>query len=355
MALALQYFIGTARERIESRQGSPFNADGHREYTRVFKVRVNDKRIGVNRVCRAPGIPDPLSPYVMADGGDQDLHARAVRYSAERLDSTESLEWLVTVQYSTRMPEGGIPLIAGLGINERGFQNQPDLVPAKFRWTTETTTEAPPYDLEGRAFTNSARSPLTPAPTVEIQRPVLTMVRNELRVTREGISVYAGSVNAQPFLGAPARTVKITNIDAEEMEIGDIMYWRVTYKIVFNRPKWKKQLAFDFWSGKLLPFDPNAEDADLGEELEEWDPQFLDAGLTQRYTFGPFVDLPVPIIRNGQQVTTPVLLDGAGLAQVKVGLGNATGANLLPVFLKFKTNKRRNFNKLLQKSLGKIT
>ena len=354
-------FIGTAQERYYSRIGTAFSADNRRDYIRTFRVKATSPRIGANEVADAPGIPDPFDHYRTADGMEEDKNAFLVRISPERRFEDEHSEWDVKCYYSTEMPEGGLPIFVpvGLGKDIVGLQNNPELQPAKIKWTTEIVNIAMPYDMTGRAFTNTAGSPLDPPPTMPVARVVLTLTRNELGVDRRSLmSKYLYSVNCDPFAGANPGTALIQNIDCDERYLGAVTYFRTTYRIVFNHPKWKARKGFPnlFWAGVLSPavfgISDSTCDGDKPEdlELETWDPQFLNAGREAKIPDGlPYAGLPGPILKNGVPISHPALLaeDGTQLQRDAAG-------NYHPVFLRFRVHKRRNFQKLFQKDLHKI-
>ena len=86
-------------------------------------------------------------------------------------------------------------------------------------------------------------------------------------------------------------------------------------------------------------------------DLESWQPELLDQGLMelQSIPFGPHFQFPVPIIRFGQPVTQPMLLDGAGHEQKP----DANGFRK-PVYLNFRTRHYMPFNKIFTRGLGAL-
>lgn len=327
-----QDFLGDAQEIIRSRSGSPFNPDGSRTYQRYFRVLTNNVRLGPNQVCQAPGIPRPMSIYFTADGGDSDLNAVLIRYSADKEhgNDDEWKSWIVTCDYSTAVTEGGVPPLSGFGEEVDGFQNNPELERPVVRWDAETIHIARRQDLSDppQFFRTPAGQPYTPAPTFEVARPVLAITRNLNMLSRLHVSEYSFAVNSDVFLAAPAGRVRCSPVVAEQIHRGMMFYWRVTYRLVFNHP---------------VEADQN------NIVLEDWQPQFLDAGTMRKQTvFGiPFEGKPVPIVTPSGPATQPILLD-------KLGQPLANPDTAMPGFTRYVVYQQRPFNAILAGTVGVI-
>lgn len=320
-----------------SRGGNPFNPDGSRTYSRIWRVLLtvnpNNRFKSAIEICNAPGIPPPYSIFFNPETGEADFNAFSIRYVPEKEhgQSDEWRTWLVRVEYSTQITEGGLPLLVGFG-DEGGFQNQPWLERPVVRWDKDTIHRAYGADLDGKPFVNSAGQPFHPAPTFEVGRAVLVLTRNEEFVSRSAISGFAYATNSAAFLMAPIDTVRCDPIIAEQQFRGATPYWRVTYRLVFNGPKNPGNNAL--------------------VDLESWQPNFLDAGtMRKQTTLGiPFGGQPIPIYSPTGPVTTPQLLDGAGQPlDVSGGPGTYT-----PVFLPFRIYPRKLFGPILDNTIGVI-
>lgn len=102
--------------------------------------------------------------------------------------------------------------------------------------------------------------------------------------------LFINTVNSDTFLGFPAGTLWIANISAEEQffEVEDVTlpYWKVTVEINARKPY---RTTTD----------------------KAWYVRYRHQGFRSFQTVGSFV-LPLKVIRGGEPVTTPVLLDANG-------------------------------------------
>lgn len=292
-------YVKSADEIWSGRSGDPLSLDGVRNYTRKYKVVVTDKDVAEIVVCTSVtevGGPALGDVYLTAGNKEHDLLAVMVRARAEPQDDDDWQVWIVTFEYSTELPEGGMPDFpapptgpGGLGRPSRSSANEPETEAQDFRWTFEVENRAHPRDLDGKPYVNSARQPLHPAPTVQIAFPVFEMSRNE-RAFHVGIACeYSFALNSDTFLGRPPKTVIAYPPSAQLMIRGTLRFWRVSYKFKFMPP-----CLTDYgWT---------------------FQPEFLDQGTCELQDDAgkPNHGKPVPIIRDGAQLTTPDLLDGAG-------------------------------------------
>lgn len=339
------------RELRQTREGVPFSSDMVRTYTRRWLVIVTDNAMGAGKVCSAPGLPRPYSPYLCPDGAEFDLLSLAIRASAEMVKADDSrAHWIVTIDYSTQMPEGGPSDNVNLGWEVGGAQNNPEMEPWDLEWDFEEARVAPAKDLNSIAYLNSARQPFKPAPTFEQGRATLVIVRNQLDITRETMTGMCYAVNSDRFLRADPGTVLCLPPRAKLMFRGRQAYWRVTWRLKFNRPKPKPP-------GNLVaglfpdPLAPNfGLPVDTGE-LESWQPEILDQGLCHLQIVPglPLTGHPVPIFRQGHPVTQPVLLDGNG-QPAQPNINNY----IEPVFLRFKQFQPRPFGSIFERGLRGI-
>lgn len=337
-----------------TRSGMPFRSDGSRDFVRKFIVKVFNTSLGADAICQAPGLPLPFSPYVCEDGAEFDLAAVMVEISAVPADPASRKVWIVTCNYSTRVPEGGVPEFTRMGSIFTGTQNNPDLEPPEIDWDFEVVQRAPIRDLDGEAYVTSANQPFIPAPQFEAARNVLVYTRNELDFSRAYASQYNFALNSDTFLGAAPGTAQCLPIRAKRMHRGRLAYWRVTCRIRFGLAKYKEStnkvqgssnsglLSATGGLGALAPEPP-------ATELESFQPEILDAGTLEiQKTLGiPWYKHPVPIWRHGVQVSAPVLLDGAG----SVSLPDADG-KIKPHYRKFRQFQSQPFARLITAGLG---
>lgn len=325
MPAITDYFAAGAALLFSGRTGTPFSADGVREYTQTWQVVTKVKGIDENLVCVCPGLPLPYAPH------PTDLAALNVRMSAANRYEDDWSHWTVTVNYSTRMPDGGAPPGAGLsggvvgtGDQQSGTQNKPEAEPPDIEWDFESLTKAPPADTNGDPFVNSASVPYTPAPTFEFAHAVLLITRNEANFNRVTASSYAFAVNNDRFLGADPGCVQCMPPKAKMMFRGSISYWRVSYRLRFGRER-------------------------ADGTLEPWDPvEILDAGTSELVkTPGKVKNEPIPILHRGVAITHPVLLDGKG----KKAVPGANG-KIVPFYNKFYLRKQQSFANLLSRGVG---
>lgn len=324
MALPPGIAVGP-QELISSRKGTPFIKAGQpRTYTLFFRVIVNTPNIGPNEIClRCQGIngcPSPYQMYITPDATEYDWSAFLINMYAEKEIKDDWQFWIITCEYSSDLPTGGIPPNTGFGIQLFGPQNNPSLWLPTFEWDAETVTLAPPYDMNGRAFLNSSGQPFSPSPTFEYARPVLVMKRNQLNFSRAIATNFAYAINSDLFLGAAPGTVRLSPIRAVQAIFGQLSYWECTYRFVFNR------VQFPQLNAPNIPNIPMIGDVDevkgIGKQplpgdpdpLETWQPRILDAGTMRVGTFlgSPIYGHTIPIVRNGIAITQPVPLDGKG-------------------------------------------
>lgn len=331
-------------EKIETQRGRPFSSAYVRNYTRIFLVVTDDRELGASYVCGAPGVPRPYSIYQTADGQEYDLFAVLVDYDVSRLVVDGHYHWTVVCNYSTEVPEEGIPDDVGfeteIGRETFGPHNEPWLRPAVWHWEWEETTHAPATDLDGRAYLNSARQPFSPPPTFPIARSILVVIQNEQNFDRTIAELYNYAVNADVFLDADPGTAQCLPIKSEPRNLGPLRYYRNTYRIRFGLPKPADPYALD----ALLPWDGiDKETEDNVLTLQSFQPRILDQGFCRLQQVGPHIDRPVPIFRPGNSITQPALLNGNGQEVTPDGNGR-----LVPYFIPFRQYHSRFFAPIIE-------
>lgn len=317
-------------ELLFESEGTPFDAHGNREFTQVYRVIVSSKDVGPVEVVQAPCIPSPFSPYVSPLGRASDLAARLVNTRAARELRDDFQCWLVTCRYSTSVPDGGIPLVPTLYPDVAlGTQNEPWREPVSIEWDSEIDNEAPMYDLDGKAYVNSAGQPFTPAPIFPVSYPVLVITRNQRVFDHDTAARFSYAVNKDIFLNNPPGTCQSLPPRAKLEYRGSIPFYRVVYRVRIKTQTY-----------------PNPAGVELPPIRDIWQPTLLDAGLYAKSKIGTLgfaitLGTLVPIYRGGFPITHPALLNGSGGEAVPV-------AGVVPqYFLKFRRYPPRDLNPLL--------
>jgi len=106
--------------------------------------------------------------------------------------------------------------------------------PMKVRWSNEITSEPIDTDIHGNPIVNTAGLPFEPPIQEQVYDTRLTIVRNEATFDGVRMAAYRNTVNSKPFRGAPPRTCRMVNIEAEEIIEAEWAYYRVTYEIVYR-------------------------------------------------------------------------------------------------------------------------
>lgn len=251
-----------------------------RRYERRFYVSLGyaggpeDAEIanGVNGQ-KIPGIGDP--------------HLGAPQAVAEEIrpEPVEGIfgDYIVTVVYSTTAASG----------------DQDDLPterPADIQWDSifesmaidASISDNPLFD--GKPIVNSAGQPFDPPYEISVPFATLRVVRNETAFSAFTALAYTGKLNSDTFLGQSPLVAKCTKIAGRRFFEQNAYWWEVTYEFLFRPPRTLYQGTTPIqYSGHSL--------------------FALDNGLMQldaQNNLVPCVDT------NGNQVTQPALLDGAG-------------------------------------------
>lgn len=329
-------------ELLDTQKGTTFSSTGIRTYTRTFIVVTNDRELGASYVCGADGIPRPFSIYQTNDGREYDLYAVLINYECARQVIDGHYHWTVVCNYSTEVPEEGIPTPndAEIGRVPFGWHNEPWERAAVIKWDWEETTWTPPADLDGRAFLNSARQPFSPPPSFPIARLVLIVEQNELSYDADLASRYAYAVNSDTFLHAAPGCAQCLPIRSERKNHGPVPYFRNIYRIRFNIPK---RLEVENENPlPVLEFEfPDEVDPDENNGLQTFQPMILDQGFGRLQQVGPFIERAVPIFRPGSSTNAPLLLNGAGQELRPVG------GKLKPKYLGFRVFQSQIFAPIL--------
>ncbi len=330
-------YIAYADEVFKSRGGTPYSAsDLHRDYARYFRVIVTKAQVGSNGVCQyVVDNFDGVGPYALyqsADSLEWDELALCIKISAERESEDDWANWIVSVEYSTRIPDNG-PDFVGLGWDGIGSQNNPELVVPEIEWDYEIINKAPAADLDNKAFVNAARQPFKPAPSYEYAHPILVIKRNQLTFDRATASKFAFAVNGDVFMGADPGSAQCFPVRAKKKFMGTYGYYACVYRIRFAEP-----LPSVF--AALIP-------AAAAKDMDSFEYDFrLNEGFCtlQSNPLNPFdFGKPVPILGpGGTPIPQPDLLDLAGQRVAPDALGVRK-----PEFIKFRIRRRQTFAPLL--------
>ncbi len=358
-----EFFISCGEMASARPSGTPFSHDGVRTYQRKFLVQYSNKFFGPVEICQCPGIPLPYSPYIVNTNiGTSDLRALCVKISSEPYKVAHEGDWgkaIVSCDYSTDLKSGNTG--SNFPNKQDGAQNNPELEPPEIEWSFQENNRAFTADLDGNAFVNSAGLPLTPAPSIEVAYPVLTITRNELTFDRRRATKFAYAVNKDVFLTTTPGGAQCLPPSARIAFKGSSSYWRVTYKIRF---------CVALPDGTLSSWQYEVNDNGLQELV--FVPGVEDRG-------GPTEDVLVKLARGvmshrhikpaggGGNISQAVLLDGYG-KQLKPQLLPKTDANgqpiigpdgnqmvtarMKPVVLKFRTYRTEDFTDLFVRGLG---
>lgn len=345
------------------RGGQVYSMDGNRSHVRKFLVVVNQKEMSEVSVCLCPGIPRGGELYnIVAPPGvgsiEYDVLAMATSIRADQQHEGDWQNWIVTVEYSTRIPNGvRVEGPAGAA----AAANNPEQELPEISWSHESAQEARPFDLDGRCYLNTANMPFNPPVMFDVDYPVLTISRNEFSFNYAKANFYNRSLNSATFLGAPPGCVQVFTGPSEYRNRGNFWYNRTTYKLKF-RPLQKN-------GGYILPrlnvilptydefgnFDGETAFPNLDTLIDTWQPLILNQGMfriggSEPGDFPAVLGLPVPIFKFGQQVSHNVLLNELG--------GEAKAANpavdptIEPWYIQFRNFRYVNLAGLLVKGLA---
>jgi hypothetical protein len=299
-------FIGPAQLMSSGRKGVGYSWDLVREYEQKYKVFTRHKLVGPNGCCYCPGLPLGYAPYNSPWGVESDPDALAVRFQAEMQEQDEGAwdVWIVTVTFSTVVPEGGVPEypaesdttwapgMAGgkwaAGIPRKiGAQTRPDMVAPVVKWDEEVMHRSPPYDLgisEGDPLGEPARGPIpfqnaanigiSPAPVFDYPYSVLSVTRNEINFNKSRLLSYAMAYNSDYFLDAPPGCAQFLVSRAELKFHGRTYYHRVTYRIRFTPEDVYLPVEPDD-----VDYDPEVPDAVRRIRWNDIESSFLNAGM----------------------------------------------------------------------------
>jgi hypothetical protein len=223
---------------IESVERLPDESGGYsdsfaRDYVSNYHVVTRNENIGPIRVEFAPGIPRVGDRYESLDGTFDPL-SRCRKVTPKR-DSNSICEWIVTCEFSTQAPVGlgSDPTGANQRPGSQGGQDDPTQWLPKRRWDAEEMTLTLRKDRQDRYSINTAGDFFDPLPTYQAVVPVLHIERIQSTFDSEDAADFAYAMNEFAFLWADPKQAQMKPITAEEIWIGNTLYWRVRYAIRF--------------------------------------------------------------------------------------------------------------------------
>lgn len=234
--------VVTVRE-IWDRDGSHQFPSGERRYTRTFRVRTNDDNTAILTVGSATGLPRLFDFYADPDG-NFDLASRCISVSPSQ-DQNDPRTWLVRCEYAsnflTNETQSGInasgvqaPVSGGVNIQPANPLERSVEVSGGTRYI-ERYLE---YDAAGTDYLNSAGDKLENVGPRLYPIFVIQCASYKAELDLFFLGDYAKSVNSSLFMGFPADTVLLDDIQYQSMiELG-IFYWKITYTFLFNQEKW---------------------------------------------------------------------------------------------------------------------
>ena len=264
--------VVSVAEKMEGARSSTFSGLWQRTYVRTFLVETNGPTVGALAVRTADGIPRPNSTYNNGlSTGDPDYEedrgafANVIEAVNDSDVNNAGIEWTVTVTYGPR----------------ELFDANPSLWPIKVSFGGERTEKAIAKDIVDIPIANSAGDPFNPPITIDDSRSTMTVTRNEL-VSAFDLTLaemYRDKINNAPWNGFDVNVVKCGTISTTEPQYdptAQVYYYTVTYAFTINRKGWILDI--------------------------------LDAGCNELDAYSN----PKPIMHQGQPVSDPVPLDGAG-------------------------------------------
>lgn len=201
-------------------------------YTRAYLVLTNDIADGSQTVVDATGIPRLYDPH------PDNLSAICDSIDAAPEQDDGNL-WRVRIGYNTiqqapAAPGAEDPLDQP---KDLAWSFQPVTRIAEYGWNDQTNA----FDIP---IQNSAKMPFVPAPEFEDYLPVLEITRNEAAFSPALAVAYMGVTNLDTFYGTGPGLALFGGATANRLKWSDgSFYWRVTYRIVFQREGWDLRIA----------------------------------------------------------------------------------------------------------------
>lgn len=252
-----------------------------RRYRRSFYVSLDSVAGGPAAAEVAVGVNGQSIPLV----GSAHPNVPTATVLSVRPDPVDGFftDFIVTVEYSTDAPSADEDQLP----TERPWDIAWDSVIESMAIDAEISSNPA---VNGSPITNSAGQPFDPPYEIATYSAILRVVRNEVAFSVTTAKLYTGKLNSDSFLGSDPLTCKCTKIAGRRFFEQNAYWWEVTYEFVFKDDRTLYQgVTPVFFSGHSLIA--------------------LDNGLMQLDGGGNLVPC---LDSEGNQVTQPVLLDGAG-------------------------------------------
>jgi len=331
-------FFKSCDELSVGRSGTPFDISGEREYLRRFRVVVKFKGMSAISVCMCPLLPIPGSLYVTPSLTEYDTQALAVKFTAKQEFDDEASwdKWIVEVTYSSKLPDKGFPTTPGYGNHtsgQGGAQTNPEQDLPEIEWDYQEVQMSPQYDLDRKAFLNTANKPFSPPPQFPVAYMILSYSRSELKFDPIKGARYANALNSDNFFGFPPQTVQCLPIKAKLKWRGRLSYYSISYKFKFS---------YIVDNPKDADYQMSHDGQPIG--LRKMQPRILSKGMEANPPTAPGGFNPKPKWVNGGRVE--MLLDKNGVELQPDAQGKIT-----PYFIEFRMYRTMPFNTLITKGL----
>ncbi len=212
-------------------------------------------------------------------------------------DSDDARQWTAKISYSSY----DINHELGNSQVSMGSANPLEMKP-KAHWGTAKYEKVLWLDVNGDPILNTAGDPLEGGLKVEESRQTLTFTRNESQYNPQYAQTYKDTVNSDNFLGWSPNQVKCKDIQGTQQYTADYGYfWEVSYE-------------FEFRIGTTT-VDVETTAGQFGQPVNTvvntsgWNFESISQGFRQKVSG---MGDPVPIVINGQQITSPVYLQADG-------------------------------------------
>lgn len=228
----------------EKRRRSSFKPPADREHTIEYTVLCSLRQEDPKTVKSHGSIPQEGTACPFDSG------AVCKTVSAEQ-DEEAPTVWSVECTFTTET-------LPGMAVDQGGSTHLGPLsMPPVFRFGTVKVAEARYEDRGFKAYKDSAGTPIEGV-ELEISHQVMVVSHNEGEYDPITENFYLDQINWGPWLGFPAKSVRYTDVSAEEAFEENIRFWRVTRTFEYNPDLWDPIKRLDAGpkykndSGKLI-------------------------------------------------------------------------------------------------------
>lgn len=215
------------KEKPGSRRGTVGKDGREYEFTMIVvsDTGVEDENTITNRIGIFRG-----DAYV--NGGVVDLLSRCATVEVRRV---EKKVWEVDYRYS--MLSRTKP---AQDKNPKQDPDKPLTWPVEVQWSGKLIEFYGNYDVNGKAFVNTAGDPLKDVPPTYLPHGIVTFTRYEMYYNPVAAMGYAGRVNSATWFQCPPYTAKMDWPAAtlEWIETINEYYWKITYNIEIAPEGW---------------------------------------------------------------------------------------------------------------------